>query len=135
MRILAAVGFACVLSGAAAAQSLPDPAKTPGAVRSTDVHEICAPEYARSHRVWHDQRLTFQRYGLPYFWHEQYEDDDLVPVCLGGDNASPLNHWPQPIAEAHAKDHLEAEACRAVCAGERDLQATQRWFMQGGWAH
>jgi hypothetical protein len=32
----------------------------------------------------------------------KYEDDDLVPVCLGGDNASPLNHWPQPNSASAA---------------------------------
>jgi hypothetical protein len=26
-----------------------------------------------------------------------FEDHDLVPVYPGGDNASPLNHWPQAL--------------------------------------
>jgi len=38
-----------------------------------------------------------------------------VPVCLGGDNADPRNHWPQPRPSAREKDQLEAWVCRAVC--------------------
>ena len=29
----------------------PDPQLTPGAVRTSDTSEICAPDYARTHRV------------------------------------------------------------------------------------
>jgi hypothetical protein len=39
---------------------------------------------------------TLAKYGIPLDRAGLYEDDDLIPVCLGGDNASPLNHWPQP---------------------------------------
>jgi hypothetical protein len=43
------------------------------------------------------------------------EDDDLVPICAGGDNSAPGNHWPQPLFEAREKDALEGEACRDIC--------------------
>jgi hypothetical protein len=51
-----------------------------------------------------------------------YEDDDLIPVCLGGDNASPLNHWQQPDSTtpgAVDKDMLEERICREVCRSRR----------------
>jgi hypothetical protein len=55
------------------------------------------------------------------------KDDDRVPVCLGGDNGNPLNHWAQPRSSAREKDQLEAWVCRAVCDEHsmalRDAQA------------
>jgi hypothetical protein len=44
--------------------------------------------------------------------------NDLIPVCLGGNNASPLNHWPQLISGelgAEAKDAFEHRACSEIC--------------------
>jgi hypothetical protein len=55
-----------------------------------------------------------------------------VPVCLGGDNASPLNHWPETWDQAEQKDELERRTCRAVCAGEITLPAAQAIFF-GDW--
>jgi hypothetical protein len=46
----------------------------------------------------HDKAGTLARYRIAIAPSEAalYE----IPVCLGGDNASPLNHWPQPLGGA-----------------------------------
>jgi integrase len=67
--------------------SMPDSQLTPGAVADTDPAVVCARGYSRSHRVWHDKIGTLLKYGIPPAEADRYEDDDLVPVCLGGDNA------------------------------------------------
>lgn len=127
--LAAAVGY--LLGGSPA---MPDPHLTLGAVRSTSITEICSPGYAHAHRVWGadplDKASTLAKYGLPRRDRRLYEDDDLVPVCLGGDNADPRNHWPQLWAEARRKDALEWAACRAVCrtGSQSDLQRLQRAF-------
>jgi len=46
-------------------------------------------------------------------------------VCLGGDNASPLNHWPQPLGGewgAEKKDLLERQLCTEICLSRDDGQ-------------
>jgi hypothetical protein len=73
--------------------------------------------YDRTHHIWHDKPGTLARYAslppMPLF-----EDDDLIPVCLGADNASLLNHRPHlPRREWRAakKDVLERQLCTASC--------------------
>jgi hypothetical protein len=61
-----------------------------------------------------------------------FEDDDLVPVCLGGDNASPANRRPQPWSEARRKDQLEARICGQVCADRDDTELAR---YQAAFAH
>lgn len=74
---------------------LPDPALTPGAVLDTSVETICRPGYAREHRVWRGKRSTLEKYGVPPNQSALYKDDDLIPLCLGGNNSDPRNHWAQ----------------------------------------
>jgi|SRR5215472_7321227 len=105
--------------------ALPDPKLTPGAVRSTSSQEICARGYDQAHRVWHDKNATLAKYGYGPADRWRFEDDDLIPVCLGGDNANPANHWLQPCdrwegdrciaGDAADKDHREAATCRQIC--------------------
>jgi hypothetical protein len=127
----------CILGCAAAlADSAPDPRLTPGAIATTDPAVICVVGYGKRHRVWHDKAGTLAKYGIPLSDAGLYEDDDLVPVCLGGDNADPRNHWPQPIAEAGAKDQDEADMCRAACLDHHDralIEEDQRYFIEGKW--
>lgn len=102
---------------------LPNPRLTPGAVAEAHTAVICERGYSRAHRVWHDKPGTLAKYGIPHSAGWQYEDDDLVPVCLGGDNASPLNHWPQPNSAnpgAADKDRLVWQICAEVCQARDD---------------
>ena len=116
---LALTSLAAVPAGADPV--LPDPKLTPGAFAETSTSVICAPGYARSHRVWHDKAGTLAKYHIPLSAAGRYEDDDLIPVCLGGDNASPLNHWPQPnAATPGAADKDERKICAEVCRARDD---------------
>jgi len=114
----------------------PNPILTPGAVATTDIHEVCGRvaglTYSRRHRVWHNKAETLAKYGLLPSAAHAVEDDDRVPVCLGGNNASPLNHWPEPWGDARKKDHFEDWSCRAVCTGHIPLATAQGWFL-GDW--
>jgi hypothetical protein len=134
LALWAVVVYAAIAWGAELAQ--PDPSLTPGAVLDTDPAVVCAPGYDKRHRVWHDNRATLRKYGLDPDAAYLYEDDDLIPVCLGGNNRDPRNHWPQPLAEAVAKNKVEAQACREVCQSPAGQQATmlEAWqiLFQGG---
>lgn len=118
---------------------LPDPTLTPGAVASTDEAEVCGivggKTYSQRHRVWTHRADTMRKYGIdPHTPFSEVEDDDRVPVCLGGDNASPLNHWAMRAPEYHAKDRAEAEVCRRVCRHHTmTLQAGQAIFLAPDW--
>ena len=117
--------------------AVPDPILTPGAIKSTDLQEICAPGYDKAHRVWRNQKQTFAKYNIPWSQHLNYEDDDFYQICIGGDNANPLNHWPQPKIESFKKNRLEIHICHMACnyyqeTGDRD--ATQFQNMMKDWA-
>jgi hypothetical protein len=111
--LLVGVSYAAAMDASA-----PDDRLTPGALATTNTNEVCGGgpgDYSRRHRVWNDKPSTLAKYGIPPPAARLYEDDDRVPVCLGGNNADPRNHWPQPWHDAREKDQLEAWACRAVC--------------------
>jgi hypothetical protein len=100
------------------------------------VTEVCAGgpgEYSWHHRVWRGKVSTLQRYGLPLSAIGTVEDDDRVPVSLGGGNSSSLNHLPEPLSSAREKDQLEAAVCRMVCDEHSiPLADAQRLFL-GDW--
>jgi hypothetical protein len=85
----------------------------------------CVHGYAKAHRVWRDKSGTLAKYGIAADRAFLFEDDDLVLVCLGGNNASPLNHWPQPLSGewgAEKKDALEQRVCSEICLTRDDAQ-------------
>jgi hypothetical protein len=138
---------------------MPNPTLTPGAIRDTDPTIICAPGYDKSHRVWRDKRGTAAKYDVPWSIAKDMEDDDLVPIRLGGNNADPRNHWLQPCSawrdvgihglrrciagEAFDKDvqehRDEASLCRVLhtqgtTAAGIMLHNLQDYYLTGGWA-
>lgn len=114
----------------------PDPALTPGAVRTTSTAEICDKTRhtadvrnvsgAEKQAVYHRYGLASNRAG----WcnsEEGCEIDHLVSLELGGSNDI-ANLWPQPYAgewNAHAKDALENRLHKLVCAGRLDIVTAQ----------
>jgi hypothetical protein len=96
---------------------VPDPTLTPGAVRTTNLGDVCALD-TRELRHWSRERddRILSEYGLPTGPLPNFEIDHLTPLCLGGaDDDRDL--WPQPRQSiepewyAERKDDLEARLC------------------------
>jgi hypothetical protein len=107
---------------------IPDPTLTPGAVRTTDVGEICSTG-TRQLRHWdraRDDRIMAE-YGLAAGAHPDYEVDHLVPLGIGGADAD-ANLWPEPRRSieptwnAEAKDRLEWKLRDLVCPMALDVR-------------
>jgi len=65
-----------------------------------------------------------------------YQEDHLVPLCVGGAPRDPDNLWPQPLNgrwSAAVKDQLESSVCRQVCRGDITLKQGQAIFLQADW--
>jgi hypothetical protein len=70
-----------------------------------------------------------------------YQEDHLVPLELGGAPRDPANLWPEPndilLSDgteigSSAKDNLEDDLHRRVCAGTMTLDDAQR-LIAGDW--
>ena len=114
----------------------PDPTITPGAVRTTDVGEICS-HGTRELRSWsrdRDDRIMAE-YGLPPGSHPDYEVDHLISLGIGGADED-KNLWPEPRRSiepqwnAEAKDRLEWRMRELICAGQLDVREAQRMMAE-----
>jgi hypothetical protein len=121
---------------AALAAVVPDPTLTPGAVRTTNIGEVCSTS-AHELRHWDRARddHVMAEYGLPGGPHPQYEVDHLIPLCLGGAD-SDANLWPEPrrsiepVWNAERKDELDARMCSLACSGAFDVAEAQRMIAE-----
>jgi hypothetical protein len=117
-------------SGCVAANSLPDPACTPGAIfPAATVDEICTPGYTTKVRdvpiELKDQ--VYAEYGIASHEPGQYEVDHLIPLEAGGSNDI-ANLWPEPADPRpgfHEKDQVENYIHDQVCSGRVPLQQAQ----------
>jgi hypothetical protein len=115
---------------------VPDPTLTPGAVRTTDVGEICS-HGTRELRHWDRERddHIMAEYGLPAGPHPDFEIDHLVPLGIGGAD-SDANLWPEPRRSveprwnAETKDRLEWKLRDLVCSGQLDVVEAQRMIAE-----
>jgi hypothetical protein len=134
MRAIGLLIAALALASPALADStiVPDPTLTPGAVRTTDVVEICSTG-TRELRHWSRERddRIMAEYGLPPGPHLDYEVDHLIPLGIGGADDD-KNLWPEPRRSiekewpAEKKDELERRLRDLVCAGHLDVSAAQQ---------
>jgi hypothetical protein len=112
--------------------AVPDPAITPGAVRTTDVDEICSTG-TKQLRHWDRQRddRIMAEYGLPAGPHPDFEIDHLIPLGIGGADDG-ANLWPEPRRSiepqwnAETKDRLEWKLRDLICSGQLDVREAQR---------
>ena len=130
MKALFLAGAALVATATAAYPQavIPDPTLTPGAVRTTDVGEICN-HGTRQFRHPHDAMTIMAEYGLPPETRANYEIDHLIPLELGGADDD-ANLWPEPLSSgdgwsAGRKDELEDRLHFLVCSGQMDLREAQ----------
>jgi hypothetical protein len=137
-RAQLAITLLAALSSPAWADStvIPDPTLTPGAVRTTDVGEICSTG-TRQLRHWdraRDDRIMAE-YGLAAGPHPHFEVDHLVPLGIGGADDD-ANLWPEPRRSvepqwnAERKDKLEWRMREMICAGELDVAEAQRMMAE-----
>lgn len=101
---------------------------TPSNIHST----ICVRGWSASLRPQVRYTQALKRAQLPMGakpW--DFEEDHIIPICLGGHPTDPQNLRPQPWAQARAKDREEARLCKAVCADRMGLREAQnrmaRW--------
>jgi hypothetical protein len=134
MRATAILAATLALIGPALADPaiIPDPTLTPGAVRTTDVNEICLTGTAGL-RHWsreRDDKIMIE-YGLTPGPHPDYEVDHLIPLGLGGADDD-RNLWAEPRRSiekqwpAEKKDELEYRLRELVCAGQLDVREAQQ---------
>ena len=117
--------YGCVVRG-----PLPDPACTPGSVRTSDKALVCTPGSSRRARDVSAalKREIYAAYGIRRHRRGAYEIDHLVALELGGANDA-ANLWPEaaaPVPGFHEKDALENQLHERVCAGSLALAAAQR---------
>jgi hypothetical protein len=122
-----------LLSGPAWAQAIaPDPTLTPGAVRTTDVADVCNHGTNQLRHMTRERSdMILGEYGVPSGPHEAYEIDHLIPLGIGGSDDD-ANLWPEPRRmieadwPAERKDELEWKLRDLVCAGKLDISVAQR---------
>ena len=133
-----ALGLLGAFGGGGGAKLSPQRASwtlTPGvasaAVTQTNIAEtICAhgwtstirppTDYTNALKV--DGMKTYGRAGSP----NDYQEDHLVSLELGGDPTDPRNLWPEPIDRAKEVDGIEDALNGQVCSGELTLDEAQR---------
>lgn len=121
--------------------ALPDSTVTPGAVRTTDVKEICDPKFRTKPFRKTTQSMkaqVYEEYGVERnkgICSGGCEVDHLVPLEIGGlDDIK--NLWPQPSQPSpgfHQKDKLENELRKEVCGGKISLTMAQKELMSDWW--
>jgi hypothetical protein len=135
MKLYLAI-LALLLAGPAVAGGdwaiIPDPTITPGAVRTTDVGEICSTPTGEL-RHWNRDRdnRILSEYGLPPGPHSNWKVDHLIPLCLGGSDED-ANLWPEPRRSiekewpAEVKGDLEHRLYELVCNRKLDVREAQK---------
>lgn len=121
--------------------TLPDPALTPGSVRTTNLDEICNTPTSAVRDVSGSTKERVRRlYGMKNkrdLWcntMEGCEIDHLIPLAVGGSN-NVDNLWPQPYEgewNAYHKDHLEKRMrslmCKRIVSVEDAQMAFRNWI-------
>lgn len=65
-----------------------------------------------------------------------YQEDHLVPLCVGGHPTDPRNLWPQRVEgdwNVKVKDQFETAVCTRLCRGELTLEAGRAMFLEPDW--
>ena len=114
------------------ALTLPNLAKTPGAVRPLTTAQVCSVKWGKDARHVTEamKRQVAANYGIDRKTIVAKgrgpccEFDHLASRELAGDDVV-TNLWPQPWAEAVQKDAVENWLHREVCAGHMTLAAAQ----------
>jgi hypothetical protein len=114
---------------------LPNRTRTPGIVnpnvtQATIKKTICVsgwtakvqPRVAYTNALKLRQMKQYGEKGSP----GSYEEDQLIPLQLGGAPTNPRNLWPEPRSQSKHSDPLETSLKRRVCTGKLTLAAARR---------
>ena len=106
---------------------LPYRALTPGAVRTTDLEDVCnkSTRLVR-HTSRGIKRHVMSAYGV--LDKPGFVADHLVPLEVGGEDVE-SNLWAQPLEQSRAKDRCEGRAHRLICRGKLRIEDAQLGFM------
>jgi len=114
---------------------LPDPSCTPGVVDPAVTQDnlattICHTGYTQTVRppVSYTQKLKKEQiaaYGYSDTKLQDYEEDHLISLELGGSPTDPKNLWPEPHASFNEKDKVENYLHAQVCKGTKTLREAQ----------
>ena len=120
---------------------IPDHERTPGATNPDITQEniaqtVCVPGYTKAIRppTSYTNKLKarqMRELDLPGTG-QDYHEDHLVPLCVGGHPSDPRNLWPEQVAgrwSASVKDQLESSVCRQLCRGDITLREGQAIFL------
>jgi hypothetical protein len=117
-----------------------NPAITPGhAVAGTTVATVCKPGFGiAAHRARYKVRAAvYASYDVAWSDRANYQDDELIPPELGGDDTQ-ANVWPMPLAAGLATPALKAALTSRlhtlVCAKKLTLAAAQSAIATNWWA-
>jgi hypothetical protein len=122
------------------AQQLPDHKLTPGAIRTSDAKELCAPTFHTRpfrHTSQETKNQVYREYGAQRGVGRckgGCEVDHLLPLELGGlDDIK--NLWPQPpdtptVPGWQTKDKVENWGKIEVCTGKMDLSYVQKTMIE-----
>ena len=113
---------------------LPDSACTPGAVRTTSIDEICNGGSTRQFRPPVSHTNALKRSGIIAYGYadtnmQNYEEDHLISLELGGSGDDPRNLWPEPHDgkyNSYVKDLVENWLHRQVCSGAMTPEEAQK---------
>jgi hypothetical protein len=115
---------------------LPDSSCTPGAIDPQVTQDnidqtICKTGYTKTVRppVSYTNKLKRQQiadYGYSDKNLQDYEEDHLISLELGGNPTDPKNLWPEPGASPNPKDKIENLCNKKVCSRQITLEQAQR---------
>ena len=137
--------FLVVSCQVSAQDFIPDHTRTPGAINPHVTQDnaaltVCVAGWTRTIRPTssYTSRLKAQQMRTLHLpgGARDYEEDHLVPLCVGGHPTDHRNLWPQPRRgqwSAKIKDQLEASVCRAVCRGAMTLEEGRAIFLHPDW--
>lgn len=108
--------------------------RIPGKAIDVKAATTCVPGYSKRARPKSSYTTALKKRQLEQ-WQlpgepQEYEEDHLIPLSIGGDPRSPENLWPEPRAQAAVSNPLEFELYGRVCQQGLSLEEAQRQIVE-----
>ena len=104
-------------------------ALNPDVTQATLSSTVCVPGYSKrigppASYTGSLKRKQIREWGLPG-GPEDYQEDHLISLSLGGHPTDPRNLWPEPHPRAEEVDKFEIDLHEQLCAGRISLRDAQ----------